>query len=100
MNWNAFINALLVALIIGNFLFSIVTYYFIVADEEIAEMIHADFRSNNVSGIYIPQCGYFVDTRYSSYEDIKLTEAHEQVHKMIRQDDICGNVTCKEHFCE
>lgn len=44
------------------------------------------------AGLYIPNCGFFVDTRGKTYEDVKDVGDHEYCHTYIYQN----NYT---HFC-
>ncbi len=46
----------------------------------------------DVKGVYIPGCGYMVDTRGSNVEQIQNTEYHEACHALVYED--------YEHFCE
>lgn len=61
--------------------------------------IKAEYEQNNATGVYVPGCGYFVDTRGRDKKEIELTEAHEQVHEMIYQNQSCGRESCYNHFC-
>ena len=64
------------------------------------QMIGSDYQVKNATGVYIPSCGYFVDTRNrDNLSEIQMTEAHEQVHMMIMEDMRCGDIGCYEHFC-
>ena len=57
------------------------------------------YFNQNATGLYIPNCGYFVDTRGRSNISIEITKVHEQIHESIFQNQKCGNVSCKKHFC-
>jgi hypothetical protein len=48
--------------------------------------------SYEATGVYIPNCGYFVDTRGRNIEAINNTEYHEACHALIQQDD-------RGHYC-
>lgn len=49
--------------------------------------------NNEVTGLYVPNCGYFVDTRGRNIQAINTTEYHEACHALIKQDT--GG-----HYCE
>jgi hypothetical protein len=51
-------------------------------------------HSSYPSGIYIPNCGFFVDTRGRLIEDINRTVNHESLHALIEQDEYS-----RQHFC-
>lgn len=58
------------------------------------------FKSG-VNGVYFHSEKYYcVWTKGRSLEDVKRTEAHEQIHSWIIENKSCGDVTYREHFCE
>lgn len=54
--------------------------------------VHDDYKTLNATGVYIPNCGFFVDTRGRRIENINKTIYHEACHALIQQDSW-------EHFC-
>lgn len=46
---------------------------------------------NNVTGVYIPDCAYLVDTRGRNIENINTTDKHESCHALVNEN--------WEHFC-
>jgi hypothetical protein len=48
----------------------------------------------SVNGVYIPDCGFFVDTRGRNVDEVNKTVTHEAAHAYIRQ---YGNYS---HFCD
>lgn len=56
------------------------------------EYVHGLFNGN-LTGIYEPYCGFWVDTRGRNIDEINRTVTHEACHGFIEQ------YYEKEHFC-
>ena len=55
--------------------------------------------NHSITGIYFPQESLCIHLSGRNEEAIKNTLDHEYLHHLIEEEQMCGNETCREHFC-
>jgi hypothetical protein len=68
--------------------------FLIPKDREPALLYNEAFFNKEMTGVYMPDVGFFVDTRGRNLEQINKTLHHEMLHALITQDK-----DSREHFC-
>lgn len=68
---------------------------------QISPSVAFNQRTNNsITGTYFPQESLCIVLTDRNEEAIMNSLDHEYLHHLIIDDMMCGNETCREHFCE
>lgn len=65
----------------------------------IAQYATANGLKGGLNGIYFPQGSFCVHLNRKN-EAIFETMQHEWLHHLLVQDKMCGNESCRDHFCK
>ena len=99
MEWDKLNSILFGLFLLGMLIIAVVSVYNIFNNifeyqKEIPKMIYQDkYSKHEWQGVYIPGCGFFVDTRGQNFDEINQTITHESVHTYLEHNN-------KTHFCK
>jgi hypothetical protein len=92
MNESTLLNIMFVCIILITAI-NIFVWYQSIDNMGIGQFNTEGYLPNDASGIYIPNSGFFVDTRGRNFEAINKTIIHEECHALIAQ------YYNRSHFC-
>jgi hypothetical protein len=57
------------------------------------------FTNHSINAVYVPRPSIVIPMTRNNNDALKNLTSHEYMHYLIMSGEMCGNESCREHFC-